>query len=236
MKKILNTAATVLMTAAFATSVHAASVVTPDIADGSTANRFPFWDSGMRYQQVFDASLLSSVDGTGAISEIGFRCDSVFCEAFTASYTNVTISLSTIVAGENSLSTTFADNIGADVVEVFNGALTLSSMGAGLFDIVIDVANTFTFDSSLGNLLMDITVVGGPDNEEIFFDANDASDDGTSRLFATSSTSLTGAQDSVGLITRFTTSEPVAAVPLPAGLPLLLAALGGLGLVRRRYS
>jgi hypothetical protein len=126
----------------------------------------------------------------------------------------VTITLSSTSNGPNTLSTTFANNVGADVTTVFSGDLSLSSAPSAAvprpFDIVIPLQTPFFFNASAGkNLLVDVTLPGPPCNNTTFFDATQFADS-VSRVFSISSSAdPTGLADSTGLVTQFTMS-PVA--------------------------
>src|SRR6202042_2872073 len=82
-----------------------------------------------------------------------------------------TISLSTTSADWNTLSTTFSSNIGADNTQVFSGNLAESWAFGDTLSIVL--TPPFTYNPSLGNLLMTVVTTGTSDSGgEIFFDTN----------------------------------------------------------------
>ena len=76
-----------------------------------------------RYQQVFDASEFT---GTIDIGGLVLRRDAAQ-GAFSVSFSDVTLRLSTTSAAVDGLSTSFAANQGADLTVVRSGALTLTS-------------------------------------------------------------------------------------------------------------
>jgi cell wall-associated NlpC family hydrolase len=75
---------------------------------------------------------------------------------------SVQITLSTTSSGPNSLSSTFANNIGPDETLVYSGPLTLSTNSTSSngttadFDITIPLQTPFFYDPSKGNLLFDL--------------------------------------------------------------------------------
>jgi PKD repeat protein len=111
--------------------------------------------SGTRFQQIYSAAEFS---GASVIDTIRFRRDT-FYPAFTAPISvTVRISLGYAATTVANPSATFADNIGAGYVTVFDGTMTLTSPGTGdpnPFDMVFDVLDLFAYDPSLGDLLVD---------------------------------------------------------------------------------
>ena len=135
---------------------------------------------------------------------------------FTASDIDVQINLSYAATSVATASAMFANNVGAGVVTVFDGLLSLSSSGFGSpnpFDIVIDVANSFSYDPRpLGDLLVDIFMRSSP--YTAFFDATNwyQSGNATTRIFSfpgdvNAATGIVGYYDGdsspYGLVTRF---------------------------------
>ena len=132
----------------------AAEIVVPNAqttARGNGNNVIPFSCQGafgpsMRYQQVYAAGEV----GTGTITQIAFR--QFTNPAFTGTLLGVTLTLSSTSNGPDTLSATFAANVGADVKTVFSGDLTLSGgeapAGPGPFDALIPLQTSFTFDAA----------------------------------------------------------------------------------------
>ncbi len=86
-----------------------------------------------------------------------------------------TISLSTTSANWNTLSTTFSDNIGADNTQVFSGNLAQPWAFGDTLSIVL--TTPFTYNPSLGNLLMTVVATGTSEpGGVIFFDTNGYND------------------------------------------------------------
>jgi len=209
--------------------------------EGNSANILPFGcvvtSASMRYQQVY----LGPEVGNGTITEIRFRQDAPAVVPFGPNTINgVTIALSSTSAAPDGLSTTFANNIGADVTTVFSGNLTLSSAACGAgpcpFDIVIPLQTTFPFNGGSGpNLLLDVTVPSCVTTTP--FDAQNTIGDSVSRANATNSGSSTAPTvDSLGLVTQFTgvtTSIPTLSEWAMIGMVLILAGIAVWRLRRR---
>lgn len=202
--------------------------------------------SSIRYQQVYNASEFSALTTPSFITDIAFRPDGEFGNAFNKTLNSVQIDLSTTSAAAGTLSTTFAGNIGADDTIVHSGPLTLQSLfngpanGPKDFDIVIHLDTPFKYDPSQGNLLLDIRSFDAVSTSS--FDAV-SGNSVTSRVF----TGLLGSVNdpvgksdpagvgNIGLVTQFT----VQAVPEPGGLTLLFGLTGSTALftlLRRRRA
>ncbi len=220
------------------------TVVVPNSArttEGNSNNGYPF-DLGQtgltsqRYQQVYAASQFG---GGGLITQIIFRPDAFAGQAFTSTLPDIQIDLSTTSAADDGLSSTYADNVGADDTVVFvRGALTLSSAFTGPpdgpkdFDIIITLTTPFLYNPALGNLLLDVRNYGG--GTTTFFDAVFTTGDGVSRVYNQDVNSGTGSTDTEGLVTGFVI------VPEPSSAALSLAGGGTLlawfGVCRRRRA
>jgi hypothetical protein len=204
---------------AFAVSASAAGGVVPNAftnVTGGGNNSFPFSCGSaagvpsMRYQQVY----LGSEVGSLTLRRIAFR-EKAFQPAFGPStITGVSITLSSTSNGPGTLSTTFADNVGADAVTVFSGNLTLSgkatgsSVNPGRFPIVIPLQTPFLFNANSGkNLLLDVTVptcISLGLNVSGFDSTGGFTKGAVSRAYAFSSGAATALQaDDEGLITKF---------------------------------
>ncbi len=223
-------------------AVNPAHAITPTVVvpngnamvEGNSNNGYPFDLGGtgllsQRYQQVYAASQFG---GGGLITQIIFRPDAFAGQAFTSTLPDIQIDLSTTSAGDDGLSTTYANNVGADDTVVFTrGSLTLSSAFTGPpdgpkdFDIIITLTTPFLYNPALGNLLLDVRNYGG--GSTTFFDAAFTTGDGSSRLFNSDVNSGTGSTDTEALVTGFViVPEPGTAMLLSGG-GTLLALFGG---------
>ncbi len=178
--------------------------------EGNGENSFPldcgnFNFTSMRYQQVYAAS---EIGLTGTITELRFRQDVGAGGGFGPNtIPHAIITLSSTTATPDSLSPTFALNVGPDVTTVYNGDLVLSSTSSSAsprpFDLAIPVRAPFVFDAAAGNnLLLDVTLPTCATTSPL--DVQTAFADSVSRIFALGACSATGTQDTEGLITQFT--------------------------------
>ena len=214
------------------------TVVVPNSArttEGNSNNGYPF-DLGQtgltsqRYQQLYAGSQFG---GGGLITQIIFRPDATFGNAFTSTLPDIQIDLAYTNHADDGLSTTFANNITAgDTVVFARGPLTLHSAFTGPpngpkdFDIVITLTTPFFYNPALGNLLLDVRNFGG--GSTTFFDAVSPLGDGVSRVFNQNVNDATGNTDSEGLVTGFViVPEPSSAAMLLVGGGTLLAWFGG---------
>ncbi len=232
-----------LATMALATmaEVARAGIVVPnslETVEGNTNNGLPFSIgtfglTSERYQQVYAAS---EFPGPLLITAILFRPDAFVGNPFTSTLPSIQINLSTTSVAPGALSTTFASNVGLDDTIVFGkGALTLSSSDTGPiggpkdFDITIVLTTAFSYDPSLGNLLLEVRNFAGGTTTQ--FDAHDILGDPLSRVLTTVSGNVLSdtadAAESVGLVTMFST-QPMAVVPEPSTLFLTSSGLASL--------
>ena len=137
--------------------------------------------TGIRWQQIY---IGSEVGRAGLIDKVSFRLNGVDegrlgDNGFDAVYPNVIIQLSTtdkvpFEAEGDPISTTFADNIGADVKTVYSGNLRLSPPNCFVefppqpgevcpFDVMIPLQEMFHYDPANGNLLLDMRIPQCPE-------------------------------------------------------------------------
>jgi len=217
---------------AFATEIIVPNSL--ETTEGDTRNAFPFFandPNGSTYQQVYSSSEFSAATQPGIIKSISFRLDES-AGVVSLTITDLKIFLSTTNASPDSLSATFADNVGPDETLVFDGALSISSVSVSVpnpFDTVIEFQNPFPYDPTQGDLLLEVNNISGEGFIALkHFDAESTIGDGTSRVFQFGFQDINeavGNLDSVGLVTSF---EIITAEE--AALNDLIAEIEGLGL------
>jgi hypothetical protein len=149
---------------------------------------------------------------------------------------NWQISLSTTSANWNTLSSTFASNIGSDNTLVFNG--NLSQPWTFPDTLSITLSTPFTYYPANGNLLMDVVGSGIISSTSIFFDTNGYNGGGYNgntflgRVYYDSgaSSGTVEVENGYGLVTEFS------GVPEPCTLLLLGSGLAGLAAFRKRFN
>jgi hypothetical protein len=217
-------------------SAGAITIVAPNNlanAYGGAVNLAPFDIAGfyapsMRYQQMYDASQFGSIAaGGGYITQIAFRAASID-GAFSATLPNIQFDLST--TANTSLSSTFADNVGANDIEVFGGSWSFSSVGGAagpsVFDIVLNLTTPFFYNPADGNLVLDVRNIGG--GASAYFDDSFQAGEGVSRVYASDVSASTGASDNEGLVTQFTVPDE------PSSVGLLGMGIFGLFALRKK--
>lgn len=210
-----------LWVAVLAASLQAQSLVVPGSlvsTEGNSANADPFSISmtgpgtlsSQRYQQVYDSSQFPSLPTGGVfITGIAFRIDGRYGTSFSSTLPDIQINLSTTSAEENTMSSTFANNVGADDTVVYmRGPLALSGTSGSLprqFNVIIMLSTPFHYDPANGNLLLDVRNYGG--GVTTFFDATSVAGDGISRVMTSTGAdvnSLTANySDTLGLVTKY---------------------------------
>lgn len=209
-------------------------------AFGNTGNLFPLFSSSpIRYQQVYDASQFAHLrNGGGLINRIAFRGHASI--PFTGTVPQLQVNLSTTTKTPDGLSSTFANNVGADDAQVFSGAFQTAVTSTGdptNFEVVVNLTTPFFYDPNKGNLLLDVRNSQGgatvPLDQEL--DGTVTSGDSVSRVYNFGDVNATNAgqsggldeKDTYGLITRFSAINAVSrkvhgiAGTFDIGLPLI---------------
>jgi hypothetical protein len=225
---------------ALAQAATTAQVVVPNAlanVEGNSSTSDPFTSSSFRFQQVFDASQFSFLGSTSfaRIDSISFRIDGASSDNVLYSFGGASVQLSTTTKSADDLSAVFAENIGADVVTIRNGAISFGGTfqpgsNPQPFGQVIPATTPFFYVPSRGNLLLDITAGGGLVLFPGSLDAQSTPGDSVSRVFANSEIALSGTADSLGLVTRFN----LTIIPEPSTSALLILGAGMTMLFLRR--
>jgi hypothetical protein len=180
----------------------------------------------MRYQQIYAASAFAN---GGVIDQIRFRNDERFGLPYGPTPVNLQVSFAYAATTVQTASPTFADNIGDDLTVVLDGIVTLNYSGAHslAFDTVIDVADTFSYDPSRGDLLLQI--LARDHHGFTFFDtSSSAEQQTTTRIWSQGVDSIAGQvglnsepNKPYGLVTEFSfVPEPNSMFLVLVGLPL----------------
>lgn len=196
-------------------------------AAANTGNCYPFGCSGgwtPTYQQVYGASAFS---GAISISALSFYHTQYNNGSQTPNTGTYTFQLSTTSASVDGLSATAANNLGADNMTVFTGALPTNVPFGSRMDVILD--SVFNYDPTLGNLLLSVSGSGlASGGSVIYFDMATSSTDQMSRLY--SSSTATNA-----LVTGFNEADAGNnRVSLPATMSLLVLGLVAAGVQRRK--
>ena len=186
-----------------------------------------------RYQQVYAASEFSRIPNGGFISKLFFRpAGDVGVGGI-----EIQVNLSTTTRQPDSLSTTFADNVGVDDTVVYpRGDFTLLGQPpGGFFSVVMPLQRQFLYDPAQGNLLLDIRVFRGyprSPGENPVMDVHTVMGDSVSRVWGDLNASTALIADTTGLVTVF----EVTPVSEPSAIALLGIGIFCAGVVRKAIS
>ncbi len=175
------------------TVVAPSMVATQNVAFGAGTLRNP----NFRIQEVYGSQHFPTQGMI--ITELRFRPDSYYGQAFTATVSNIQFNLSTARVNPDGMSPTFASNVGLDDTVVFHGALSISSQFTGAagepkaFDIAVRLTTPFIYDPAAGNLLLDIRNYTGATGASLLA-GEYLGEDAASRLFG-SLPSVNGSPD-----------------------------------------
>lgn len=195
----------------------------------NSLNAMPFEDlTSGTYQQIYS----SSDFGASPLSLTGVTFFGQNGSSITSATYTLDISTTTAALGYFALYTPGADN-----TQEFTGVLSGPITGGSF---TIPFSQVFNYSPSAGNLLLQLSISGGPSNPGGL--GLDAMSNGGS-LFSRSYNVYSGtlninSADSTGLVTQFDTASAPSPTAAEPGTLLLLggALLGGVALMRRRTS
>jgi hypothetical protein len=181
----------------------------------------------LRFQNLHPASAFAGLaDNQHTLIGFAIRLDESWPAPLTIGFPNLEIRLSTTAV--NSLSTTFADNIGSDETLVLSGDVTQTLPLGGPprgFGEAFQFDTPFVYDPGAGNLLVDVTH-GGTDNG-FSFDIH-STPGATSWVQNFDIDNPIGEAFQTVLVTQFIF------VPEPSSLVLIVLAFGPFTLLRAR--
>jgi hypothetical protein len=222
-----------------AQSASAHIIQVPSLAEfGNDNNQYPFSASSpIRYQQIYAAS---EFDQAGLIDKIRFRYDEHVSDNYGPTAIDLQIGIAYAATTVATASPSFTDNIGDDFTIVFDGVMSWSNEPSSPtmnFDFLLDIENTFAYDPTRGDLLLQI--LKRDSNEFTGFDASTSVQQHvTQRIWNGGTNSATGyvgrgpGFDTApfGLVTQFEFAQ----APEPSTLALCLLALASLPTCRRK--
>lgn len=198
-----------------------ATIIIGAPADPNSGNCFPFGcDGGSRYQQVYSAGEFS---GPISIESIIFYADAYTGDTNTLASGSWDLYLSTTAFAVNDIdSRPFDSNLGADQ------QLFATVTGGGVIpNVWVIPGSPFTYDPSMGNLLLDVHAnLTGAGN--LYLNARNGTATGQFSRWHDFGDSF----DDWGLVTGF----EAAPVPEPGTLLLIGSGLAGLAMKRRRNA
>ena len=161
-----------------------------------------------RYQQEVAASDFTA---PVLINSISFRLDGAATAPVSGSYADFIAQLSTTSQPAGALSTTFANNVGADVKTVFNGPLSFAFTAAGpgngpnAFSFTLTFTTPFLYNPAAGNLLLEYQSSSGP---TVSYSEDAQGLPGTWAISASAPNATTATQSFAGIIVTKFTSTP----------------------------
>ena len=224
----------------FIMSISATPILVPDSSlstnEGNTNFTLPFNQGTSRYQALYSASLFGSQPLT--ITHMRLR-QGTGGSVENLNVTDMTIQISTSQNTVANIDTTFANNIGSDVVDVItpNSNFNLTFPGGSIQNspnsfAEISLLTPFNYDPSMGDLLIDFITAGTITNI-LDLDSTNNFQGVATGLFGFTDTSLTGFVQSSTIIIEFEVSA-APSIPEPSTYVLLLLTMFGLGFLKIR--
>jgi hypothetical protein len=200
--------------------------------EGNSSTSDPFTSSSFRFQQLYTASQFGA---GGVVTELAFRIDGGNTNSVTMFFGNSTLVLSTTTRAADSLSPIFGDNLGGDAMTVRTGPASFGGLvpapgTTATFDAIFSFQNGFTYNPAQGNLLIDLRGVTGQAFLPGAMDAQSATGDAVSWVYALNNLASSGTPSTLGLVTRF----QVFSVPEPTTWILTLLGLAVCLIFRKR--
>jgi len=155
--------ANTISTAASDTIVSPPNAESQDGSGALLTSPFNYTSGTCRYFMLYDSSQFPT-EGIVIIRGIRFRPDASQASAFSTSFSNVEIRLSTTTTSTSGMSSQIDLNTGSNVMLVRSGNLTVSSNnlpttnGTKAFDISVPFTSEFLYKPAEGNLTVDIQV------------------------------------------------------------------------------
>ena len=179
--------------------------------DGNGSGTTPSGPTSVREQQIYGASQFGALSGPSFLTKFAYRPDRILGQSGPRSWT-LRVYASTTSRSVAGLSTTFAENLGANNTLVFDGTVNVTTAnlpGPGntrQFDYVFPFTTPFLYDPAAGNLVLSLQFEGS--GSAVTFDTV-SGDPAIGEVFnSSSSTATTGSPLPTPKPTQFTFEPP----------------------------
>lgn len=195
------------------TELGAQVVVVPNslaTIDGNGTDTSTSGPASVRWLHIYDASQFGALSGPSFLTQFALRPDKILGQSGPRSLT-LRIYASTTSRSVAGLSTTFAENLGANNTLVFDGTVNLTTgnlPGPGntrQFDYVFPFTTPFLYDPAAGNLVLDLQIQSS--GSAVTFDIV-SGDPAIGRVFAFGSSTATTGNLRPSHVTQFTFVAP----------------------------